>query len=167
MTQFFGKYRGQVTNNIDPLQIGRVQVSVPAVLGDGSLSWAMPCMPLANNGSGVFVVPQVGSNVWVEFEGGDPDYPIYSGGFWSDASQVPQEALLGLPVSPSIVLQTNLGHVLALSDLPGIGGFTLRTAGGASITVNDTGILITNGAGATISMTGPTIDFNNGALTIL
>ena len=167
MTQFFGKYRGQVTNNIDPLQIGRVQVSVPAVLGDGSLSWAMPCMPLANNGSGVFVVPQVGSNVWVEFEGGDPDYPIYSGGFWSDASQVPQEALLGLPVSPNIVLQTNLGHVLALSDLPGIGGFTLRTAGGANITVNDTGILITNGAGATISMTGPTIDFNNGALTIL
>ena len=104
--------------------------------------------------------------MWVEFEAGDPDYPIYSGGFWSDASQVPPEALLGLPVSPSIVLQTNLGHILALSDVPGIGGFTLRTASGASITINDTGIIITNGQGATITMTGPTIDFNSGALTI-
>lgn len=166
MTQFFGKYRGQVVNNNDPMKIGRVQVSVPAIYGEGRLSWAMPCMPLANTGSGVYVVPQPQSNVWVEFEGGDPDYPIYSGGFWSNTAQVPPDALAGVPVSPSIVLQTNLGNVLVLSDLPGAGGFTLRTTGGASITINDTGIVITNGKGATITMAGNVVDFNSGALTI-
>jgi hypothetical protein len=166
MTEYYGKYRGKVESNLDPLQIGRVQVSVPAVLGEGRLSWAMPCMPFASNGSGVYVVPKKDSLVWVEFEGGDPDYPIYSGGFWSDVSQVPPEALAGVPLTPNIVLKTDRGHVLSLGDLPGVGGFTLRTAGGASITVNETGIVISNGKGATITMTGPTIDLNNGALTI-
>jgi hypothetical protein len=166
MTQYFGKYRGKVANNVDPLQIGRIQVSVPAVLGQGRLSWAMPCMPLAGSGSGVYVVPTIDSNVWVEFEAGDPDYPIYTGGFWSDVSQVPTEALVGVPFSPNILLKTGQGHFLSLSDLPGVGGITLRIASGASITVNDTGIMISNGKGATITLNGPVIDFNNGALTI-
>lgn len=78
--QFFGKYRGKVENNIDPMMMGRVQVSVPAVLGDGGLSWAMPCAPYAGSGVGFFAIPPTGANVWVEFEGGDPDYPIWSGG---------------------------------------------------------------------------------------
>ena len=82
MTQFFGKYRGKVENNIDPMMLGRVQVSVPAVLGSGQLSWAMPCAPFAGPGVGLFTVPPVGANVWVEFEAGDPDYPIWSGCFW-------------------------------------------------------------------------------------
>ncbi len=46
-SQFFGKYRGKVENNIDPMLMGRVQVSVAAVLGDGRSSWAMPCAPYA------------------------------------------------------------------------------------------------------------------------
>lgn len=79
MTQrqlFFGKYRGKVESNLDAFQQGRVQVSCPAVLGDGSLSWAMPCAPYAGSGVGFFAVPPNGANVWVEFEGGDPDYQI-------------------------------------------------------------------------------------------
>jgi uncharacterized protein involved in type VI secretion and phage assembly len=82
MTQFFGKYRGQVANNIDPMLLGRIQVKVPAVLGDGDLSWAMPCVPYAGASVGLFLVPPVGANVWVEFEAGDTDYPISSGCFW-------------------------------------------------------------------------------------
>ena len=57
MKQFFGKYRGKVENNVDPQQQGRVQVSVPAVLGSGSLSWAMPCMPYAGPQVGLFTIP--------------------------------------------------------------------------------------------------------------
>lgn len=68
--QFLGKHRGKVENNVDPLQLGRVQVSVPAVLGDGRLSWAMPCVPYAGSGVGLFAVAPVGANVWVEFEQG-------------------------------------------------------------------------------------------------
>nr|HMP43165.1 phage baseplate assembly protein V [Roseiflexaceae bacterium] len=82
MSQFFGKYRGKVEQNVDPLQIGRVQVRVPAVLGEGRMSWAMPCVPYAGPGVGMFAIPPVGASVWVEFEGGDPDYPIWSGCFW-------------------------------------------------------------------------------------
>ena len=65
----FGKFRGQVVNNIDPMQMGRVQVQVPAVLGDGQLSWAMPCAPFSGKDAGFFAVPPVDASVWVEFEG--------------------------------------------------------------------------------------------------
>jgi uncharacterized protein involved in type VI secretion and phage assembly len=87
-SQYFGKYRGKVENNIDPMLLGRVQVSVPAVLGQGRLSWAMPCVPFAGAQLGLFLVPPVGANVWVEFEAGDPDYPILAGCFWG-AGEVP------------------------------------------------------------------------------
>lgn len=70
MNQFHGKYRGKVLKNQDPLSLGRLQVSVPAVLGEGSLSWAMPCVPYAGKDVGFFMLPSEGSNVWVEFEGG-------------------------------------------------------------------------------------------------
>jgi uncharacterized protein involved in type VI secretion and phage assembly len=105
--------------------------------------------------------------VWVEFEGGDPDYPIYSGGFWGTASEVPSLALAGLPASPSIVLQTSGQNTISISDVPGAGGLMLRAASGAMIMVNETGITISNGQGAIITLTGPTVDINGGALTII
>ena len=82
MSQFFGKYRGKVVGNLDPMSLGRVQVSVPAVLGEGRSSWAMPCAPYAGPGVGLFAIPPTDANVWVEFEAGDPDYPIWCGCFW-------------------------------------------------------------------------------------
>ncbi|MGB3299956.1 MAG: phage baseplate assembly protein V [Phormidesmis sp.] len=91
MRQFFGKYRGKVTSSKDPSFLGRIQVSVPAVLGDGTKSWAMPCVPYAGKDIGLFMVPPVNSNVWVEFEGGDPDYPIWSGCFWGKG-ELPKNA---------------------------------------------------------------------------
>ena len=82
MREFFGKYRGKVTSSQDPNFLGRIQVSVPAVLGDGKKSWAMPCVPYAGKDIGLFMVPPIGGNIWVEYEGGDPDYPIWGGCFW-------------------------------------------------------------------------------------
>src|SRR5262249_24084227 len=82
MSQLFGKYRGKVKNNIDPMQLGRGQVSVAGALGDGGVGWAMPCVPFAGPQVGFFASPPVGANIWVEFEGGSPDYPIWSGCFW-------------------------------------------------------------------------------------
>ena len=61
MTRFYGKYRGQVVNNLDPMLQGRLQVSCPAVLGDGQLSWAMPCVPYAGSGVGMVFTPPVGA----------------------------------------------------------------------------------------------------------
>jgi uncharacterized protein involved in type VI secretion and phage assembly len=166
--KYYGKYRGTVTNNIDPQQLGRIQVIVTDVSNLIPGSWAMPCVPIAGKQSGVFVVPQIGSGVWVEFEQGDPDYPIWVGGFWGLAAELPALALAGNPASPSIVLQSGLQNTLMISDLPGpTGGIMLKSLTGAMILINETGITITNGQGATITLIGPTVDINLGALTIM
>lgn len=117
---FYGKYRGKVSNNVDPLQLGRLQVSCAAVLGDGRLSWALPAAPVAGPGTGLFVLPPKGANIWVEFEGGDPDFPIWSGCFW-DPGQVPAKPA----VEQMTVLKTK-GVELTVSDLPGPGGVSLE-----------------------------------------
>jgi uncharacterized protein involved in type VI secretion and phage assembly len=166
--KFYGKHRGLVLNNIDPLQKGRLMVQVPDVLGLGISSWAMPCFPVAGPQMGVYVVPIIGAAVWVEFEGGNPDYPIWTGGFFGSTAEVPVLALAGVPASPNIVLQTMGQNTLVVSDLPGpTGGIMLKSTTGASIIVNDTGIYIQNGKGASIIMVGPSTDINTGALTII
>ena len=166
--KYYGKYRGTVINNVDPLQIGRILVMVPDVSALLPTSWALPCVPIAGKQMGTFVVPQVGAGVWVEFEQGDPDYPIWTGGFWGLVAEVPALALAGIPASPNIVLQTTAQNAIVISDLPGpTGGIMLKSTTGATIIVNDTGIYIQNGKGASIVMTGPTVNINTGALTIV
>lgn len=166
--KYYGKFRGVVLNNIDPMQMARVQVQVPDVLGLGISSWAMPCVPFAGQQSGMFVLPQIGAGVWVEFEQGNQDYPIWVGGFWGSAAEVPALALAGLPVSPSIVLQTGNQNGLTISDLPGpTGGILLKTLTGAMISINEIGITISNGQGATIMLNGPAVNINQGALTVI
>lgn len=166
--KFYGKYRGTVINNIDPMQLGRIQVMVPDVSNVIPTSWAMPCVPIAGKQMGTFVVPQVGAGVWVEFEQGNPDYPIWVGGFWGIAAEVPALALAGVPGNPNIVLQSTLQNTIMISDLPGpTGGIMLKSTTGASIIVNDTGIYIQNGKGASIVMVGPSVNINTGALTVI
>lgn len=165
--KYYGKYRGMVLNNIDPLMIGRLMVQVPDVLGLGTSGWAMPCMPFAGPQMGQYVLPITGSGVWVEFEGGDPDYPVWTGCFWGSQAEVPSMAFAGVPASPNVVIQTSGQNSLVISDLPGpSGGILLKSPMGASILVNDTGIYISNGKGASIILNGPAVDINNGALTI-
>jgi len=166
--RYYGKYRATVFNNIDPEQRGRIQAIVPDVSGLVPTSWAMPCVPIAGKQSGVYVVPQIGSGVWMEFEQGDPDYPIWTGCFWGIAAEVPALALAGNPASPSIVLQTGLQNSIVISDLPGpTGGIMLKSPTGASIIVNDTGIYIQNGKGASLTMIGPAVNINNGAINVV
>ena len=164
----YGKYRGTVVNNVDPMGIGRIQAIVPDVAGVAPGSWAMPCLPLAGMNSGIFAVPLPGSGVWIEFERGDPDRPIWVGGFWGSAAEVPLLAHAVPPAVPGITLQTPLKNGLVISDLPGpAGGILIQTATGAMISVSDVGIVISNGKGAVINMTGPSVDVNLGALTVI
>lgn len=149
MKQFFGKYRGKVANNIDPLGIGRVQVSVPAVYGDGRLNWAQPCAPFAGQMVGFFAIPPIGANIWVEFEGGDPDYPIYSGGFWG-MGETP--ALSPLPAMK--VISTDM-CTITLNDVEG--SVVIETLAHMKIAIDATGITLDNGQGASISLIGPSI----------
>jgi uncharacterized protein involved in type VI secretion and phage assembly len=168
MAKYYGKYRGTVANNVDPLQIGRIQAIVPDVTGLVPSTWAMPCVPIAGKQMGTFVVPQVGAGVWIEYEQGDPDHPIWVGGFWGMAAEVPALALAGNPASPSIVLQTTGQNTLMLSDMPGpAGGILLKTTTGAFIAVNDAGIVISNNKGAIITLAANTVDINVGGLTVV
>ena len=112
-------------------------------------------------------MPPIGAGVWVEFEQGDLDYPIWTGCWWGSAAEVPPLAFAGLPAAPNIVLQTTGQNSMVVSDLPGpTGGIMLKSATGAMIIVNDTGIYIENGKGASIRLVGPSVDINNAALTI-
>ena len=139
---FYGKFRGTVTNNTDPLNIGRIQAIVPDV---GSLmegSWAMPCVPIAGPNTGFFAVPMVGTGVWIEFERGDPDKPIWTGCYWGLTAELPVLSRIVPPAVPGFTLQTPLGTGVVISDMKGpTGGILLQTATGAMISINETGIL--------------------------
>jgi uncharacterized protein involved in type VI secretion and phage assembly len=166
--KYYGKYRATVVNNVDPMQMGRLQVLAPDVSNLIPTTWAMPCFPIAGKQMGAYLIPQVGAGVWVEFEQGDSDYPIWTGCYYGTAAEVPALALAGIPASPNLVLQTAAQNALLISDLPGpTGGIMLKSTTGASIVVNDTGIYIQNGKGASIVMTGPTVTVNNGALVVV
>ncbi|MGW5365700.1 phage baseplate assembly protein V [Actinopolymorpha pittospori] len=163
--RFYGKYRGKVEQNLDPMQLGRVQVSCPAVLGTGTLSWALPCTPYAGNGVGLFLVPPVGANVWVEFEGGDPRQPILAGCFWGDRE---------VPASPAVeqikLLKTD-AIKLELSDLPGAGGVTLEISPPAvatpvTIKASTAGVEISMGKNK-IALTQASVSINDGALEVM
>jgi uncharacterized protein involved in type VI secretion and phage assembly len=168
MAQFFGKYRGTVINNVDPLQIGRLMVQVPDVSNVIPSTWAMPCFPFAGIQTGFYAVPPVGAGVWVEFEHGDPDYPIWVGGFWGSAAEVPALVLAAPPAVPQILLQTTGQNTLLISDVPGpTGGILMKSSTGAMISISDVGITITNGQGATVAMTGPSVMVNEGALEVI
>jgi len=166
--KFYGKYRGTVVNNADPQQIGRIQAMVPDVFKSAPTGWAMPCVPFAGAGMGIYALPPVGSDVWIEFEQGDPKRPIWVGGFWAKAGDVPTMARAVPPGPSAITLQTRGQNGLRIDDIGGpTGGIVLQSTTGASIVVNDTGIYIRDGKGASIEMVGPAVTVNGGALEII
>jgi hypothetical protein len=171
--RYYGKYRGTVVENVDPLLRGRLLLEVTGVTGLVPTSWAEACVPLAGPtgpAMGVYMVPPIGAGVWVEFEQGDPGKPIWVGCRWGSPSDVPPLALAGLPVSPNICMQTLGQQLLMLSDMPPSplsGGIVLKSFSGATLIVNDAGIFIQNGKGASITLMGPKVDINMGALTVV
>jgi hypothetical protein len=140
--QYFGKYRGKVIDNLDELFQGRIKAYVPAI--PGSLeNWALPCTPYAGMNVGFYAIPPIGANVWIEFEGGDPNYPIWAGCFWGplDILRVPE------PPLPEVKVFKTENITMVLNDLPGIGGFTLKCMPEAvaiplTMTFDSTGITI-------------------------
>jgi hypothetical protein len=178
---YFGKYRATVLNNVDPEQTGRLLLNVPDVLGAVPSTWAEPCVSLAGPTGppmGAYFVPPIGAGVWVEFEHGDPERPIWSGCRWGSSSDIPLAAKGGNPADPNIVIQSLLQQAIVISDLPPsvpppvmpptppTGGIILRSTTGASIVVNDAGVFISNGKGATIQLLGPSVMINQTALVI-
>lgn len=157
---YLGKYRGTVLNNIDPEFRGRLMCIVPDVYGLVPSTWCEACTPLAGPTGppmGVHLVPPIGAGVWVEFEQGDPDYPIWVGCRWGSPADLPPLAKAGLPVSPSIILQTAGQNLMVISDLPGPAGGIMIQSGASIVSINQTGI----------SLTAPKIDITAAAINIL
>jgi Type VI secretion system/phage-baseplate injector OB domain len=163
MKQFFGKYRGKVISSKDPENLGRIQVTVPAVLGEGIQSWAMPCTPYAGKDIGLFTVPPVGSNIWVEFEGGDTDYPIWSGCFWGQG-ELPQNAQVDEPDKVQ-VFRTE-GITCTLSNFGNNKGITLEVKPPVvqrplTMIFNADGIKLSNNDQTVIKIASDTIELDN------
>jgi hypothetical protein len=170
--QYSGLYRGTVKVNVDPKQRGRLMLSIPDALSFSPSTWAEPCVPLAGPTGppmGVYMVPPIGAGVWVQFEHGDVNKPVWMGCRWGLPSDIPALARVGNPADPNIVIQSLLQHTLMISDMPPTpvtGGIILKSTTGAMIVVNDSGIYISKGKGAMITMIGPMVNINTGALTI-
>ncbi|SHN53000.1 hypothetical protein SAMN05660350_00448 [Geodermatophilus obscurus] len=164
MSDFYGKFRGVVTDDRDPLTLGRLRARVPDVAGEAEIGWAMPCVPFTGNGSGMFVIPSIGAGVWIEFEHGDPEYPIWVGGWWGSAAELPP-VLLAAPHAKTVIVTAG-GHSIVLDDTPGSGGITLQTGSGQRLALSATGIELDNGQGATITLQGPKTKVNNDGLEV-
>lgn len=161
MTRFFGKHRGKVESNVDPMLMGRLQVSAPTVFGSGMLAWAMPCVPFAGPQVGFFFLPPTGANVWLDFEGGDPDYPVWSGCFWG-LGECP-----ATPPAPGVsVLKTAAFTLQVMEVAPAAPLVTISTVTGASISFGPAGIEVKTSAGI-VAIEGTQITLNRDALVVL
>jgi len=161
--RYYGKYRGKVVENIDPLFLGRLLAEVAAVPAS-TLNWAMPCTPYAGLQVGFYTMPPVGANVWVEFEGGDLDHPILAGCFWGNG----QAPGTGLPTTK--VLKTD-AVTLTLEDLSGAGGLTIEVGPPAvpvpmTLSCTADGIELSIGA-STLLLSPSSVSVNNVALEVI
>jgi uncharacterized protein involved in type VI secretion and phage assembly len=164
---FYGKYRGIVTDNMDPLMMGRIRAKVPDVMGDQESGWAMPCAPFSGKTMGFFALPDKDAGVWIEFEHGDPDYPIWSGCWWGSLAEMPSAVIVPPPASSKVMIMTKGGSSILIDDTPGIGGVTIETSTGQKIVLGVMSVEISNGQGASIKMTGPRVSINDGALEVI
>jgi len=170
-SRYLGKYRGTVSDNSDPTGRGRLQVRVPAVLGDLAV-WAMPCVPYAGAGVGFYSLPEPGAGVWVEFEGGDPSYPIWVGCFWADG-QLPDasDAAIKIWKTQSLTLRLDDANDELLTEAGSGSKITIAAevtteSGGSSHTVGSSGV-VSDGGGGKVEISPAMVKVNNGALEVL
>lgn len=159
---FLGKYRGLVTHNNDPQKRGRLRVKVPDVLSDNESGWALPCLPYAGNQVGLYTIPPVNASVWVEFEQGDPDFPIWSGCFWEDGQWPNQLADL-----KNKVFKTEMCTITLANQDGSNGEITIETNSGTRITLSENGIEIVDGKGGSVTLKSSQFSVNQGALEVV
>ncbi len=155
--RFFGKYRGQVSNIDDPDKLGRIMALVPSVMDQEPVGWALPAFPFAGSNCGHVMLPAVGAMVWIEFEGGNLDFPIWSGGFFVSGDRPSPDT------NGAHVIITQGGHKVVLDDDGGT--VSLEHSGGAKLEMTQTGITLSIG-GSKMEMSLTAISFNEGIVKI-
>jgi uncharacterized protein involved in type VI secretion and phage assembly len=158
--KFYGKFRGKVLDNQDPMKRGRLKIKAPDILGDQESGWATPCVPYAGKNVGLFLIPPVDALVWLEFEQGDLDCPIWSGCFWGE-NQVPESQ-----GEPDVkVLKTGIGTI-TINDKQGSAGITIETSSGLKLVMDDQGIELSNSS-QKIKLSSANVSVNDGALEVM
>lgn len=146
--RFYGKYRGTVVD-VDAATM-RIKASVPSVLGDIPSGWCMACVPYAGPSVGFVMLPEVGSGVWIEFEGGDVSYPIWVGGYWR-SGEIPADASA---TAKAIVAKSG---VLKFDDdassvsLADTASDSLTLTGGAATIASQMGKIVADSSGVTLN----------------
>lgn len=170
-SRYFGKYRGLVTDNADPTSRGRIKVKVPAVLGELEV-WAMPCVPYAGDGVGFYSLPEPDAGVWIEFEAGDPSYPIWTGCFWADG-ELPDQSDAAIKTWKTESFQLRIDDNADEAFLENSGGSKVTIAsdvvsesGGSIHTVGSAGVVSEAGASKT-EVASTSFKVNNGALEVM
>ena len=153
----FGKYRGTVVDNADPTKRGRLKVRVQGALSDLQL-WAMPCVPYAGNDVGFYFLPEPGTGVWVEFEGGDISMPIWTGCFWAD-EQLPE----GATAAATKVIRTGQTAIVFNDDTPELRA-TVVDAG--EVTIGDDVAVVRDQAKLTVGTDGVTGEMGSGKVEV-
>lgn len=149
--RYFGKYRGEVTDNDDPDQLGRIRARVPRLLGEQQTGWAIPAYPYGGKADqGWVFLPDQGASVWIEFEGGDLSYPIWSGAWFGDG-ELPDQAVPGKKV-----LKTTSGHKIVFDDDEG--SLEITDSNANSIIMDATTIKISTGDATKVIVEGPQIE---------
>lgn len=164
MKRYYGKYRGKVEGNIDPLNQGRLRVSVASVFGKGNMNWAMPCVPFAGAGLGFLFLPPTGANVWVEFEEGNSQKPIWTGCFWGAEEALPLQPLPIHKVLKTAAFELSIMEPPENSP-PSAAIVEIKTASGFSIKIDPLEVTIGNGI-ASIVLRGPTVVINKDGLEV-
>jgi uncharacterized protein involved in type VI secretion and phage assembly len=170
-SRYFGKYRGVVTSNGDATQRGRLRVQVPAVLGVLEV-WAEPCVPYAGADVGLFAMPPAGAGVWIEFEGGDPSFPIWVGCFWADG-----EAPLGGDPTRKVLKTDSITMLLddsadeVLIENGSRSSVTLNAdvvlaASTGKLTVGASGVTSEAGGKGKVEVTAATVRVNSGSFEV-
>jgi uncharacterized protein involved in type VI secretion and phage assembly len=153
--RFYGKYRG-IVSDVDATTC-RIKAKVPAVLGDTDSGWCMPCVPYAGPQVGIAFLPEVGSGVWVEFEGGDVSYPVWVGCYWRDG-EVPSDVDAAVKV-----IVTKAPTELKFDDDQG--SLTITDPNGNTVTLDSSGITLTRGS-ETVAISDSSVSVNDGALEV-
>jgi len=163
-THFYGKYRGRVVDNRDPTRRGRLKVRVPAVMGEEEV-WALPCAPYAGDGVGLFLLPEADTGVWVEFEAGDPSFPIWTGCFWGDG-QIPDR-----DAEPKIKFLRTGKVTLRIDDEAG--ELVVEVDGGSRLKITaaeieeESASITHRSGGKKTALTSAHFDVHDGALTVV
>lgn len=169
--RYFGLYRGVVIDTADQTERGRLKVKVPSVLGDQQL-WAMPCVPYAGDGVGFYAMPPLGTGVWLQFEGGDPSYPVWTGFFWAD-DQLPDESSEAIKIwktdSLTLRLDDQSKEIMVDADDTArvvISDKVEQTVDATILTTDASGVVAASSGMGKVEVTSGGVNVNNGALEV-